>query len=263
MLSRLTNQQWNDYEELGWLKLGRLEMPQLQKLQDRIDAIMLGKADIDYERLMMQLDSATGAYEDAGEQSRGFKGARLDYRKIQELEHDAVFRDYLAAPVFEDICARTYGAGTPVALFRAMFMNKPANRGTFLPWHQDRWTSLDRDPKITVWTALDPATKANGCVQVIPGSHRHGLINPTHPSGFLNKAQAAAICTPDRIVSIELEPGEVVLLHNYLLHASDVNRTAQSRRAFSVCYMEAATLLDGEAGHFPVVFGEAIAAWSA
>jgi len=255
MLTPVTDQQWNEYEEKGWLKLGRLDLPQLQKLQDRIDAIMLGKADVDYDRLMMQLDSTTGAYEDAGEQSHGFKGARLDYRKIQELEHDPLFREYLLDPVFEDICARTYGAETPVALFRAMFMNKPANRGTFLPWHQDRWTSLDRDPQITLWTALDPATKANGCVQVIPGSHRHGLINPTHPSGFLSKAQSAAICTPDRIVYLELEPGEVVLLHNYLLHASDVNRSAQSRRAFSVCYMEAATLLNGEPGKFPAVIG--------
>ena len=257
MLSAVTDQQWNEYEEQGWLKLGRLDLPQLQKLQDRIDAIMLGKAELDYDRLMMQLDSTTGAYEDAGEQSRGFKGARLDYRKIQELEHDPVFHEYLLDRVFEDICARTYGTDTPVGLFRAMFMNKPADRGTFLPWHQDRWTTLDRDPQITLWTALDPATKANGCVQVIPGSHRHGLINPTHPSGFLNKAQSAAICTPDRIVYVELEPGEVVLLHNYLLHASDVNRSAQSRRAFSVCYMESSTLLNGEAGKFPTVFGGA------
>src|SRR5580698_2424187 len=200
MLTRLTDTQWQEYEERGYLNLGRLDEAQLRKLQERIDAIMLGKADVDYDRLLMQLDSATGAYEDAGPQTMGFKGATLEYRKIQELEHDGVFRDYLVDPVFEDICARTYGAETPVALFRAMFMNKPANRGTFLPWHQDRWTSLDRDPQITVWTALDPATKANGCVQVIPGSHRHGLINPTHPSGFLSKAQSAAICTPDRIV---------------------------------------------------------------
>ncbi len=255
MLNTITDAQWQDYEEKGWLRLGKMAAGQLQKLQDRIDAIMLGKADLNYDRLLMQLDSATGAYEDAGEQTMGFKGARLDYRKIQELEHDPIFREYLVDPVFQDICARSYGPDTPVALFRAMFMNKPANRGTFLPWHQDRWTSLDRDPLITVWTALDPATKANGCVQVIPGSHRHGLINPTHGSGFLNKAQAAAICTPDRVVYLELEPGEVVLLHNYLLHASDVNRSAQSRRAFSVCYMDAATLLNGEPDKFPAVFG--------
>jgi ectoine hydroxylase-related dioxygenase (phytanoyl-CoA dioxygenase family) len=184
----------------------------------------------------------------------GFKGPTLNYRKIERLELDSVFLEYLLDPVFQNICDRTYGAGTPVALYRAMFMNKPANRGTFLPWHQDRWTVLDRDPQITLWTALDPATKENGCVQVIPKSHKHGLINPTHGSGFLSKAQSAAICTPDRIVHLELEVGEVALLHNYLLHASDVNKSAQSRRAFSVCYMESATLLNGEAGKFPAVF---------
>jgi ectoine hydroxylase-related dioxygenase (phytanoyl-CoA dioxygenase family) len=254
MLSFVTDAQWKEYEELGYLKIGRIDDTQLRKLQDRIDEIMLGKAALDYDKLLMQLDSTTGAYEDAGAQTMGFKGATLDYRKIQELEHDAVFREYLLHPVFKDICARTYGEGTPISLFRAMFMNKPANKGTFLPWHQDRWTALDHDPKITLWTAMDPATKQNGCVQVIPRSHLHGLINPTHNSGFLSKAQAAAICTPDRIVHVELEPGEVVLLHNYLLHASDVNRSSQSRRAFSVCYMEAATLQEGEADKFPAVF---------
>jgi phytanoyl-CoA hydroxylase len=256
MLSPITDIQWQEFEELGYLKIGRIEENQLRKLQTRIDEIMLGKARIDYTKLLMQLDSTTGAYEDAGEQTLGFKGATLDYRKIQELEHDSVFLEYLLDPVFRDICDRTYGDKTPVALFRAMFMNKPANRGTFLPWHQDRWTDLDRDPKITVWSAIDPATKKNGCVQVIPGSHQHGLINPTHPSGFLSKAQAAAICTPNRIVYLELEAGEVALLHNYLLHASDVNRSPQSRRAFSVCYMEAATLKNGVPGKFPAVFGE-------
>src|ERR1700744_6342629 len=107
MLSPLTDQQWNEYEEQGWLKLGRLDLPQLQKLQERINAIMLGKADVDYDRLLMQRDSATGAYEDAGAQTLGFKGATLDYRKIQELEYDSAFRDYLVDPVFEDICIRT------------------------------------------------------------------------------------------------------------------------------------------------------------
>lgn len=254
MISNLTADQWKEYDEIGYVKIGRLEPEQLRKLQYRIDEIMLGKAKLDYDKLMMQLDSTTGAYEDAGAQSMGFKGARLDYRKIQELEHDEVFLEYLLEPVFEKICERIYGPETPVALFRAMFFNKPANRGTFLPWHQDRWTNLDRDPQITVWTAIDPATKENGCIQVIPGSHLHGLINPSHGSGFLNKAQSHYICSPDRVKYLELEPGEVVLMHNHVLHASDVNRSAQSRRAFSVCYMEAATLNNGKAGTFPPVF---------
>lgn len=255
MLSKLTDAQWQEYEELGYLKLGAIDQARLRAMQDQIDNIMLGKAAVDYGRMLMQLDSETGAYEDAGVQSKGFKGSTLNYRKIQDLEFDPVFLAYLQDPVFEDICARTHGAGTSMSVFRAMFMNKPAKKGTFLPWHQDRWTSLDRDPQITIWTALDPATRENGCVQVIPRSHQYGLINPTHGSGFLSKAQSHAICTPDRIVYVELEPGEVVLLHNYLLHASDVNRSSQSRRAFSVCYYETSTLENGTPNKSPVAFG--------
>ncbi len=256
MWNSLTDAQWNEYEERGWLKLGRADAEDLRKMQEEIDAIMLGTARVDYSRMLMQLDSTTGEYADLGPQSKGFKGPALDYRKIQDLEYSPVFLAYLQLPLFADICRRSYGEDVRVSVMRAMFMNKPANKGTFLPWHQDRWTMFDRDPKVTIWTALDPATKANGCVQVIPGSHRHGLINPTNKSGFLSEAQAAAICSPDRIEFVELEPGEIVLLHNYLLHASDRNNSSQSRRALSVCYMDAGTFHDGVPAAYPVVFGE-------
>lgn len=239
--SLITDAQWRQYERDGYLKLGKvLSDADLRALQQRIDDIMLGKAKVDYSKLLMQLDSETGKYEDAGVQSRGHKGATLNYRKIQELEQDDLFLTYMSRPIFREICRRTYG-NAAISSFRAMFMNKPARKGTFLPWHQDRWTYLDKDPQITVWTALDPATKANGCVQVVPGSHTQGLINPSHLSGFLTPEQAAQHATPDKIVYLELQPGEVALLHNYLLHASDVNKTDVSRRAFSVCYMRADT----------------------
>lgn len=252
----VSDSQWRQYQEDGYLKLGKLlGADELKALQDRIDQIMLGEAKVDYERMLMQLDSQSGAYDAAGEQSRGHKGATLHYRKIQDLEYDPLFLRLMQRSEFRDMCARVYGADTPIAAFRAMFMNKPANRGTFLPWHQDRWNRLDRDPLLTLWTALDPATKENGCVQVIPGSHRQGVINPEHGSGFLTEEQAARYCTEDKRVHLEVDAGEVMLLHNYLLHASDVNRSDQSRRAFSVCYMDARTRSNkGET--FPVIFGE-------
>jgi hypothetical protein len=211
----------------------------LKSLQGRIDDIMLGKAKVQYDRMLMQLDSDSGKYEDAGPQSKGFKGATLNYRKIEELEFDSLFLAYIQRPIFREICARVYGPQTPVMALRAMFMNKPARKGTFLPWHQDGgWSYLERDPEVTVWTALDRATVANGCLQVIPGSHRAGLINPSHHSGYITAEQARQWATPDRTVFLEVDAGEVLLLHNYLLHASDVNKTDIPRRAFSVCYMD-------------------------
>jgi hypothetical protein len=253
MLS-ITPAQWAQYERDGVLHLGKLLSDgQVAALQQRIDDIMLGKAKVHYDRMLMQLDSTTGKYDDAGEQSRGHKGAMLNYRKIQELEFDPLFLAYMQRPEFRKICEHVYG-DLPIACFRAMFFNKPSNRGTLLPWHQDRWSHLDKDPLITVWTALDACTKANGCVQFIRGSHKR-LINPAHGSGFLTPEQAVAECPDERAEFLEIEAGEVVLLHNWLLHRSDVNRTPIPRRAFSVCYMPADTKAsNGEA--YTTVFGE-------
>ena len=137
-----------------------------------------------------------------------------------------------------------------------MFMNKPARRGTVLPWHQDRWTGLVPDPLVTIWTALDPSTIDNGCMRIIPASHRK-LLNPDNLSGFLSKEQLATL-DESPAIHLELAAGESVLLHNWLLHSSDVNDSPQSRRAYSVCYMEAATKCceSFSRSHFNVLFGE-------
>jgi len=245
----ITDQQWQQYERDGYLKLGKvLSDEDLAALAQRIDDIMLGKADIDYDQIFMQLDSTDGVYEHAGKGGRGFKGATLAYRKIQDLELDPLFHEYTVRPLFREICRHVYG-DAPIASFRAMFMNKPAHQGTLLPWHQDRWTHLDRDPLITVWTALDPATVANGCVQIIPGSHRKGLINPSHHSGFLTPEQAEQHAPDSEAVFLELKAGEVALLHNWLLHRSDTNSTDIARRAYSVCYMDARTVAANNASY--------------
>ncbi|MFZ4664523.1 MAG: phytanoyl-CoA dioxygenase family protein [Caldilineaceae bacterium] len=255
MRTVLTATEWLHYEHAGYLRLGKLLTDvELHDLQQRIDDIMLGRADVNYDRMLMQLDRIPGETDAPGPQTKGHKGATLRYRKIQDLEFDPLFLAYLQKPLFRHICERVYGATTPIACFRAMFMNKPAHEGTVLVWHQDRWTHLDRDPQITIWTALDPATQANGCVEIVAGTHHH-LINPDHGSGFLTDAQAAELLQKNERIYLELAAGEAVLLHNYLPHGSGVNSTDIPRRAFSVCYMDAATKTsNGE--QYARIFGE-------
>jgi phytanoyl-CoA hydroxylase len=254
MSNQLTPTQWQQFHQDGYLHLGKvLSDSELSALQQRINEIMLGTAPVEYDRMLMQVDSLTGQVADAGPQTKGHKGATLNYRKIQDLELDPLFLACMQKPLFQAICAEVHGAETPVACFRAMFMNKPARHGSFLAWHQDRWTDLDRDPQITIWIALDPATIANGCVQIIPGSH-HALLNPEDGSGFLRKDQINALLAEHQPVFLELAAGEAVLLHNWLLHASEVNQTDIPRRAFSICYMDAATKSKrGET--FSLIFG--------
>lgn len=255
-INHFSDETWCRYMRDGYLRLGAvMNDEELAGLQTRIDEIMMGTADIDYSRVLMQLDSESGVYTDAPEASRGHKGATLNYRKIQDLEYDPLYLAYMQKSLFREICAHAYGAHASVAAFRAMFMNKPAHKGTILPWHQDGGDGwhLDRDPLVTLWTALDPATIANGCVQVIPGSHRLGLLSEFGHT--ITEDQVAEFCPEDKIVYLEAKPGEAFLLHNWLLHRSDVNKTDIPRRAFSVCYMDARTVSKvGEP--FTTVFGK-------
>jgi phytanoyl-CoA hydroxylase len=244
---------WDRFDREGYVRLGGLVLDEdLHQLQDRIDSIMLGEADVDYDRLMMQLDPVGGGPGDGSEQTLGFKGPSLAYRKIEGLEIDPLFRSWIQHPVATAICRRTYGDGVPIATFRSMCMNKPADAGTPLVWHQDRWAWLDRDPLVTLYVALDGATEANGCVYAITGSH-HILVNPWDDSAFLEESHYAQHCPPDREIALELDAGEAVLLHNWLIHRSGVNRLDTPRRAFSVCYMDARTV-DYLGRSYPVVF---------
>ncbi len=255
MLQELSYAQWQEYEREGFLRLGRcLTDDELAAMQQRMDDIMLGTAPVDYNRMMMQLDRIPGKTDEPGPGTKGHKGATLFYRKIQDLEFGPLFLRYMQKPLFRHICCMVYGADTSVACMRAMFMNKPAGEGTHLVWHQDRWTNFDRNPLITIWTALDPVTVANGCVYIAPRRH-HALINPTHSFGFMTDEQAQTLVAEAETIPLEMDAGDAVLLHNYLPHSSGVNSSSIARCAFSICYMDAATV-DSHNHVYSLVFGD-------
>ena len=240
-MNDITEIQWAHFDTEGYVILGQVAPREmLDAMRQRIDTIMLGEADLNYDRMLMQLDSSDGSYESAGEQTRGYKGKTLNYRKIEQLEEDPIFLRYMQLPIFAQAARRIYGT-VPVAAFRAMFMNKPAGRGTALPLHQDHWRALDIDPILTIYTALDAADLENGCIELISGTH-HTLLNPSHPSGFLTPEMAEPYRNDPRRIPLVLEAGEVVLMHNWTLHESGVNGSSRSRGAFSVCLMEASTM---------------------
>ena len=100
---------------------------------------------------------------------------------------------------------------------------------------------------------MDATSIANGCLQIIPGSHK-SMIPET---GDLLSPEERAIHAPDeKRLYLEMEMGEVVLLHNWTLHRSEVNTTNRPRRAFSVCYIDAATHQVTTGRRFPKIFPE-------
>lgn len=249
----LSEQQWDDFARDGFINLGQLlEQDVITGLTQRADDYANGV--VVNPEIQMQMDTG-GEYDALPQIVTRFDGATHLFRKIQGLEHDALFSPLVRHPLFMSICARLYGAHTAVSLFRAMIMNKPAGQGTHLPWHQDGgdvW-ALDRDPLVTVWVALDPATRANGCVEVIPGSHRLGLLSAQ--GSTLTAEHMRLHCPEDKVVHLELPAGHAVLLHNWLIHRSGINPSDQPRRAFTACYMDGRTrgILTGN--HYPLLAG--------
>jgi polysaccharide pyruvyl transferase WcaK-like protein len=253
MEQRLTEQQWSDYARDGFLHLGKvLEPEELEALRQRADDLALGR--VKNPEVEMQLDTG-GVYEELPGAVRGFERGTVLYRKIQGLETDDLFSRLVRNPLFLEVCAHQYGGHAAISIFRAMVMNKPAGQGTILPWHQDGggvW-ALDRDPLVTIWVALDPATRANGCLEVVPGTHRLGLLSMF--GSTVEQEDVNRHCPPERVHPLEVEAGHAVLLHNWLIHRSGVNPTPAPRRAFTTCYMDGRTqsILTGR--HFPIVAG--------
>ena len=128
-----------------------------------------------------------------------------------------------------------------------LFIKSPGEPGN--AWHQDEFFIPSRDRSITTaWVALDDVTVENGCLHVIPGSHRAGVLYPMrrHHDPDLDRAEEAYgfPYSPEDGVAIELEAGSVVFFNGYLLHGSYPNRSASRfRRSVQFVYMSAESLL--------------------
>ena len=250
--TELSESEWVEFRRNGFLKLGRTMSPgELRALRERIDAIQMGE--VRYEDyLMMQLDpGAESTYDQQatdGGQTVGWKGPTRSYRKIGEvgsgLEVDPLFFAFLSKPLFRSICEVIYGRHTSVSIYRATCFNKPNETGgSELPWHQDgggHW-ALDRDPQVFVWTALDKATRDNGAVQVIPQSHKLGLLSERGHTLGPEAIEEVVNRSRHPVVFLEAEPGESWLVHNYLVHRSGLNSTDKPRMGLTVNYTDART----------------------
>ncbi len=226
------------YAAHGWARIGRVATDEaLALLRARADAMMLGE--VRYPGLFFQIDAATGDYDDLT-YGKGYEGPSLQYRKIEKLEKDPLYRAWLENPLFGRI-ARAVLGDHGISLYRAVLFAKGAQGGSFLPFHQDAgvFWGLDRDPRLQIWTALDEVPVESGAVEVVDGSHARGLATPLGgvvPKNLLDEYGADSAAVP-----VPAASGEVLLIHNYLWHRSGQNRTGRPRRAFTVCYLDART----------------------
>ncbi len=132
--------------------------------------------------------------------------------------------------------------GEEISFFHGKVMLKEAHTGGKWEWHQDYGYWYDQGflfPRLmSAFAALDPATRENGCLQVLRGSHllgrlSHGKVG--EQTGADEERMALVESQFDRVYC-EMAPGDVLFFHCNLLHASGPNESDQHRRAFIMCY---------------------------
>lgn len=100
------------------------------------------------------------------------------------------------------------------------------------PWHQDNAVILpeaDESDTLTVWVPMTSATEANGCLQVVPGSHMDGMV--THcPKPGVGAHIPDPLVPLDRAIPLPMTAGSILLLHQRTIHGSLENQTADQVR---------------------------------
>jgi len=147
-----------------------------------------------------------------------------------------------AHPVLQSLLARL--VGEEIHLIQDMALLKPPFIGTEKPWHQDMayfgWGPPEK--LIGVWIALDPATPENGCMHVLPGTHKDGPVPHTHARDCqIPDARVEA----DRDVMVPLAPGGALFFSALLHHGTPPNNSPHRRWALQFHYAgESATKMD-------------------
>lgn len=118
--------------------------------------------------------------------------------------------------------------------------NKPPYVDGRHPLHQDLRYFRMRPPDkiVAAWTAISACTRENGCLAVVPGSHRKGLRVHELPNWkYVNFAFYGVADTDDlEHVHIEMAPGDTLLFHPLLVHGSGRNQTTECRQSISTHY---------------------------
>ena len=134
----------------------------------------------------------------------------------------------------------------------------PGAERTGFRFHQDLRFRERRDAfrdlmtsYITTGLAIDPATRENGCLRIIPGSHRLGYLGLSDDGPLMKgvteePALRAAGLDPEAMVDIELEPGDLVMWSLLTVHGSDINRSQKDRAFLLSSYVKAANSDRGE-----------------
>uniref|UniRef100_A0A1B6LX57 phytanoyl-CoA dioxygenase n=1 Tax=Graphocephala atropunctata TaxID=36148 RepID=A0A1B6LX57_9HEMI len=230
--SLLSQKERNFYEDNGYLVIKDLVNGQvLDSCRDHFLDICNGECPREGMFLMKEPSL----------ERKGAKGEHL-YYKIQDLLYDDVFRRYTALPELLDYVQCFTGPN--ITAVHSMLINKPpdAQETSEHPLHQDLlyFPFRPADLIVGVWTAMETVDSDNGCLVVVPGSHKNGKLHTHATQHFQAGSYKLFYGLKDLqnadVVPLHMEKGDTVFLHPLVVHGSGPNRSKRFRKAISCHY---------------------------
>jgi ectoine hydroxylase-related dioxygenase (phytanoyl-CoA dioxygenase family) len=217
MTARISESEVRAYQENGYLVVNRPILPPAM-----------------FERLK-QLTAEH--YRNAGQKAAGLTPSLIDCPHWS----DPRLFEFLFAPEMLNLVEPLIGAD--IAVFACHFLQKPPQIGKRVPWHEDSayWKGrLEPLEVASVTISLERSTPENGCLCVIPGTHRHGYSDYIPVSDALTEIFPVEV-QPDQMdaqnaVEIVLEPNEASIHDGRIIHGSAPNTGTMGRSAFTVRY---------------------------
>jgi len=166
--------------------------------------------------------------------------------KLYNLHRRDVFRQWARNPTLTKCLGGILGPDVDV--FNSQFIFK--NPGAWgQPWHQDSlYFDFDKSPQVGVWLATSKATIENGCLFVAPGSHTeaiHEHLPDSRPAANVGYLEIRDFDFSNE-ECVEMEVGDVLVFHSFLMHKSVDNNSDTRRTALVYHYTQAQTRINGK-----------------
>jgi ectoine hydroxylase-related dioxygenase (phytanoyl-CoA dioxygenase family) len=204
----------------------RLPAAEVARLRDALDDLIRANPGVRPEKLV-----SAHVEGDNGE------GVRGDPRFLS-LARDARIVELVSRVIGDD-----------VILWGCHVFCKPAGDGYETPWHQDgHYWPIRPLANCTVWVALEASTKENGCLRVIPRSHRrrrlHAHLHEDRSDLTLNQRLAGGAFDERDAIDVELGPGQMSLHDVYMIHGAAPNRSGKRRTGVALRYLPATSVFE-------------------
>ena len=238
MAARLTSEQLETYQRDGHMVVEELvTTDELQGLRARLREFTHGGRS--RAGLQIQIEPRI----QRGELAIDHPGDGI--RKIDGLvEHDDLFRSLGFNKNIVGILEQIFG-GPDIKMLRNSLLMKPPEVGSEKGMHQDSpYWPIEPMSLCSCWFPLDDTTLENGCMAVIIGGHRKGVLPHLHTTDDYTIDEAHF--ESDELIQVPMKAGSGLLFHSLLPHRSGPNHSNTWRRAIALSYMSARSVYTDE-----------------